>query len=57
MTTELLGTIKKDIKRCEEAQSSNKSSYKLYQTDYKSELNVIKERLNQQFGDLILFKQ
>lgn len=45
MTTELLGTIKKDTKRCEEAQSSNKSSYKLYQTDYKSELNVIKEKL------------
>ena len=31
MTTELLETIKKDIQRCEEAQSSNKGSYKLYQ--------------------------
>lgn len=32
MTAELLETIKKDIRRCEEAQSSNKGSYKLYQT-------------------------
>lgn len=31
MMTELLDTIKKDIQRCEEAQSSNKGSYKLYQ--------------------------
>ena len=31
MTTELLETIKKDIQRCEEAQSSKKGSYKLYQ--------------------------
>ena len=32
MTTELLKIMKEDIKQCEDAQSSNKGTEKLYQT-------------------------